>query len=72
MKVQKHKICYYFVVLIIIISSIADSLHCINQNCYNTENDFPSAKKNQVLLIFFLTFPVEDNNSKQKKVGSVE
>ena len=32
MKVQKDKICYYFVVLMII-SSIVDSLHCINQNC---------------------------------------
>ena len=33
-----------------IISSIVDFFHCINENCSNTEIDFPSVKNNQVLL----------------------
>ena len=31
-----------------IITSIVICLRCINQNCQNTQTDFPSAKDNQV------------------------
>ena len=63
MKVQKHKCCYPFVVLMII-PSIVNSLRCNIRNCQKTQIDFASAKDNEVLTADQY-FPVENGNKRK-------